>query len=52
LTEYAEIIHKGDDSGNEMTVRWHQISLESRANELLQHHVERCAAIIKNLTWD
>ena len=46
MIEFAEIIHKGDDSGNEMTVRWHQISLESRANELLQNHIERCAAII------
>jgi glyoxylase-like metal-dependent hydrolase (beta-lactamase superfamily II) len=26
--------------------RWNQISLESRANELLQHHIERCGAII------
>ena len=46
MIEHAEVIHKGDDSGNEMTVRWNQISLESRANELLQHHIERCGAII------
>jgi glyoxylase-like metal-dependent hydrolase (beta-lactamase superfamily II) len=26
--------------------RWNQISLESRANELLQHHIDRCGAII------
>ena len=26
--------------------RWNQIKLESRANELLQHHIERCGAII------
>ena len=26
--------------------RWNQINLESRANELLQHHIERCGAII------
>jgi hypothetical protein len=67
LIEHAEVIHKGDDSGNEMTVRWrlpsgleifglptknaygghwNHINLESRVNELLQHHIERCGAII------
>jgi glyoxylase-like metal-dependent hydrolase (beta-lactamase superfamily II) len=29
--------------------RWNQISLESRAEELLEHHIQRCGAIIEIL---